>query len=105
MNRRRSIRYLVEVALAITSAILFVATLAVRDWIEIVFRVDPDRGSGALEWAIAASFLCAAVAFSLLAHRRLRRAPPTRARRDGDRLRVRTDHAAHRSSTRVFRPT
>jgi hypothetical protein len=36
----------VRLALAVTSAMLFVITLAWPDLIEIVFRVDPDRGGG-----------------------------------------------------------
>jgi hypothetical protein len=29
-----------------------VLTLVWKDWIEIVFRVDPDQHSGSLEWLI-----------------------------------------------------
>jgi hypothetical protein len=36
-----------------------VLTFAWRDWIEAIFRVDPDRHSGALEWAIVAVLLAA----------------------------------------------
>jgi len=39
----------VKIALAIVTAALFGITLAWHDWIEIVFRVDPDHGSGWLE--------------------------------------------------------
>lgn len=44
----------VKCGLACSSAILLVVTLAWHDWIELVFGVDPDHGSGALEWLIVA---------------------------------------------------
>jgi hypothetical protein len=68
MNRHAA-RARIELALAIVSAFLFVLTLITREWIELVFGVEPDGGSGALEWAIVLLFLLATVAFSLLARR------------------------------------
>jgi hypothetical protein len=62
-------RYRIEFALAIVSAFLFVLTLVTREWVEMVFGVEPDGGSGALEWAIAFTFLVAAVSLFLLARR------------------------------------
>ena len=62
-------RFLVETALAVVSAALLLLTLLWKDWIELVFRVDPDGGSGALEWAITAVALAVAVASGVLAHR------------------------------------
>lgn len=41
-----------EAAGAAACAGLLVATLINREWIEAIFRVDPDAGSGTLEWAI-----------------------------------------------------
>jgi hypothetical protein len=45
-------RYWVAVGLAILASGLLILTLLSKEWIELLFGVDPDRGSGALEWAI-----------------------------------------------------
>jgi len=44
-------------ALAAVSGVLFVLTLLRPAWIEAIFGVDPDGGSGALEWAIVGGLL------------------------------------------------
>ncbi|MGA5552395.1 ABC transporter permease [Streptomyces pseudogriseolus] len=67
MMRNVRVRAWLETIAALISGILFVVTLIWRDWIERAFGVDPDQGSGALEWAIVAAALCATVVFSLLA--------------------------------------
>jgi hypothetical protein len=74
-------RFWIDLALAIASAALVVITLLWKDWIEIVLRVDPDAGSGAVEWAVVAVSVCAMLAFSALAGRDLRSAAPARATR------------------------
>jgi hypothetical protein len=45
-------RFWIETGLGALSALLFVLTLFVPDWIEAVSRVDPDRHSGSLELAM-----------------------------------------------------
>ena len=60
-------RFKVETILASLSAVLFVLTLAWRDWIEIVFRVDPDHGNGALEWLLVALTATVTLSFAPLA--------------------------------------
>jgi len=73
MTGRPRRRFWIEAGLSVLSGVLFVLTLVVPDWIEAVFRVDPDHSSGALEWVIVAGLLVATLAFSLLARREWRR--------------------------------
>ena len=61
----------VELGCAGIAAVLFVVTALWKDWIEILFGVDPDAGSGALEWMIPTLFLVAALLLSVSAGRRL----------------------------------
>ena len=63
----------VRLALAATSAALFAVTLLWHDWIEIVFRVDHDRGNGWLEWLVVVAAFGLTVTFSIGARREWRR--------------------------------
>jgi len=67
MLRNARVRFWIEVILAAVTAALLLLTLISREWVEEVFGVEPDAGSGALEWAIVIALAVATVAFSLLA--------------------------------------
>jgi hypothetical protein len=67
-------RYWFELGTAGVSSILFLVTLIWEDWIEIIFGVDPDEGSGALEWLIVIGFFVVAITASVLARREWHRA-------------------------------
>ena len=79
MGRAVRRRYWVEVGLAIVTAALLVLTLITREWIEIVFGVDPDGGSGALEWAIVAGLAVLTLASTVAARLEWVRAAPSAA--------------------------
>jgi hypothetical protein len=61
------LRFWIEVGLAAASALLLVVTLITREWIELVFGVDPDNGSGSLEWLIVALTAATTIAFAVAA--------------------------------------
>jgi hypothetical protein len=68
---RRRLR--IEVVLAIISAALCILTLVTPEWIEALTGLEPDSGSGALEWVVAGVFLVAAGVSAGLARRDYRR--------------------------------
>lgn len=67
MKTRLRARFWIEISLSTLSGLLFVLTLIQRDWIEIVIGIEPDEGSGALEWLIVIGLMAATIIFALLA--------------------------------------
>lgn len=74
MVRKPRARFWIEAGLAALTAILFVVTLISREWIEEIFKVDPDGGDGSLEWIIVAALSATSLSLSLLARGEWRRA-------------------------------
>jgi hypothetical protein len=72
-------RFYPESIMGLLTAVAFVVTLLNRSWIETVFQVDPDRGSGSLEWMIVGGLLVATVVLFSLAGYEWRRAAATAA--------------------------
>ncbi|HXX77138.1 MAG TPA: hypothetical protein VEI53_01490 [Ktedonobacteraceae bacterium] len=68
------LRFWFETGLAIATGILFVITLAWHNWIEIIFNVDPDQGSGVLEWLIVGFLLVVTIILFTLSLYEFRRA-------------------------------
>jgi hypothetical protein len=57
----RRVRIRLEAGLATVALGLGVLTLFTRDWIELIFGVDPDGGSGSMEWLIVAVLFTASL--------------------------------------------
>lgn len=72
MHRVRA-RFWIEVVAGTLSALLMALTLVTPEWIEEIFGVEPDGGSGALEWAIVAALAIGAIGSSSLARHEWRR--------------------------------
>jgi hypothetical protein len=72
MKRNLTRPFWIELGLAGISAFLAIITVLWPDWIEIVFKVDPDMGNGALERALVGLSFVLAIAFFALAHREWR---------------------------------
>lgn len=66
-------RFYFEAGAGVITAALFLATLLRPDWIEALFRIDPDNGSGSLERLIVGSLLAITVVLLSLARREWRK--------------------------------
>jgi hypothetical protein len=75
-KRRVRTRFFIEVGLGIASTVLTLLTFVQRDWIEVIFGIDPDQGNGVVEWLIVGGFLFATLALFFLAQYEWRRATP-----------------------------
>jgi hypothetical protein len=67
------IRFWAEAISALATGVLTVVTVVTPDWIEAVFGVAPDSGSGLTERAVLAAFAGVSVALTTAAHAEHRR--------------------------------
>jgi hypothetical protein len=67
-------RFWLEAVLAALTTVLFLVTLLSRDWIERIFHVEPDAGSGTMEWLIVAVLFVVSLALIVAARTEWRRA-------------------------------
>jgi hypothetical protein len=74
MRQQLRRRFWIEIAIAAASLGLLVLTMLWEEWIELLFGVSPDGGSGELEWAITSVVVVLTVASLVLARLEWRRA-------------------------------
>jgi hypothetical protein len=67
MTARRRTRIRIESAIALLAAFLGLLTMVWKDWIEVVFRVDPDGHGGAAETGVVLGLLALALLLGSLA--------------------------------------
>jgi undecaprenyl pyrophosphate phosphatase UppP len=67
-------RFWVESILASITGAIAVVTLFWRQWIEVVFGVDPDRGNGSAEWLVVIILMIVTIGLALSARIEWRRA-------------------------------
>jgi hypothetical protein len=73
MLSRLRARFWIQTVLATLNAVLFVCTAIWPQWIELVFAVDPDDGSGALEAGVVVLLLLLTLICGALARAEWRR--------------------------------
>jgi tetrahydromethanopterin S-methyltransferase subunit E len=79
MKNSLRLRFWLEAGMGTVTGVLFVVTLFWRDWIEIIFNVDPDQGNGLLEWSIVGALLVVTILLFFLARYEWRRIQPSHA--------------------------
>ena len=77
MKRAMRFRFWLEIGMATITGIMFLITLIVRDWIEVVFNVSLDNYSGSAEWMIVGVLFVVTITLSVLARYEWRRAQTT----------------------------
>jgi hypothetical protein len=78
MTHNLRTRFWFESALALVSLAALVLTLISKSWIETLTGLDPDAGSGAVEWAVAVVLTTVTISAVGMAHVELKRAAATR---------------------------
>jgi hypothetical protein len=74
MMNRLPLIFWFEAALTLLNAALLLLTIVETDWIEAVFKIDPDAGSGAAEWGVMGITLLLTIVFFALARSEWQRA-------------------------------
>ena len=67
-------RFWLESVCGLVTGMLAAITLFWHDWIEAVFRIDPDNGDGSAEWLIVLALILVTVVLAVGARHEWRRA-------------------------------
>src|SRR5437773_10449803 len=62
-------RFWLELSSAAMSVVTLVLAIVWRDWIETVLGINPDGGSGSLEWLVVGSIVASGIVWWALARR------------------------------------
>jgi hypothetical protein len=73
MKTAMRFRFWLEAGMATITGFLLVLTLLWEDWIEEVFGIAPDAGSGSLEWWIVGTLIVVTVTLFAMARYEWRR--------------------------------
>jgi len=74
MRKQLRRRFWTETVMATASAVLLLLTILWSNWIELVFRIDPDQHNGSLERLIVVVLIASTVLLAGAARRELRQA-------------------------------
>lgn len=66
-------RFWLESILGLITGIMAVVTVFWHDWIEVIFRVDPDKGSDSAEWLVVLLLLLVTATLAVAARLEWRR--------------------------------
>ena len=69
-------RFWLESAGGCLSGVLAIVTLVWHDWVEVLFRVDPDHGNGLAEWLVVVMLVLLTLLLGVGARHEWRRAVP-----------------------------
>ncbi|MET1086755.1 MAG: hypothetical protein ABWY04_06495 [Arthrobacter sp.] len=72
MKRKLRTIFWWEATGAVASGALFIVTLFNREWIELLFGVEPDGGNGTLEWAVVIALAALTLLSGMLVRREWR---------------------------------
>jgi hypothetical protein len=77
MMQKLRFRFWLESILGLITGILAVVTLFWHNWIEVIFTVDPDEGSGLAEWLLVLLLLLVTATLAVAARLEWRRTKVT----------------------------